>query len=86
VRGEDAGPVDPSPIEPLLEAGLDARRIERVESVGDPAARLLEVAETATVDLIAAGRRGHSSWQELLVGGVSEKLLQLAPCPVLVAH
>ena len=37
-------------------------------------------------DLITAGRRGQSAWEDLLTGSVSDKLLQLAPCPVLLAH
>jgi len=73
-------------LDELVAAGLERDRLERLTRSGDPAEALLEVAETSAVDLVAAGRRGRSGWQELLVGGVSEKLLQLAPCPVLVAH
>jgi nucleotide-binding universal stress UspA family protein len=47
---------------------------------------LLALAESEQIDLVAAGRRGLARWTELLLGGVSEKLVQLAPCPVLLAH
>jgi nucleotide-binding universal stress UspA family protein len=47
---------------------------------------LLRLAAGEAIELVAAGRRGHSAWSERVLGGVTEKLLQLAPCPVLVAH
>jgi nucleotide-binding universal stress UspA family protein len=56
---------------------------------GSPAEHLLELAREGVdggFDLLAAGRTGHSGWRNLLLGGVAEKLLQLAPCPVLLAH
>ncbi|TMC07146.1 MAG: universal stress protein [Chloroflexi bacterium] len=34
--------------------------------------------------LLVVGRRGRSSLQRLLLGGVSERLLHTAPCPLLV--
>lgn len=67
-------------------AGLDAARLETVTREGDPAAVLLELAETTGCGLVAVGRRGLSPFRDLLLGGVSEKLLQLAPCPVMAAH
>jgi nucleotide-binding universal stress UspA family protein len=68
----------------LAGAGLDPARVEWNASDGPVAETLLQLAEE--VDLVAAGRRGLSVWREILLGGVSEKLLQHAPCPVLVAH
>jgi nucleotide-binding universal stress UspA family protein len=62
-------------------AALDARVLE-----GAPAEALLDLCEREAIDLVAAGRRGLSAWRELLLGGVSEKLAQLAPCPVLLAR
>jgi len=70
----------------LVAAGLAADRIEWRVSDGPPAPALLAIAADEAVDLVAAGRRGRTAWRERLLGGVSEKLLQLAPCPVLVAH
>ena len=67
-------------------AGFDRARLEIERVVGDPAAQILRLAGGAEVDLVAAGRRGHGPLHELLVGGVAEKLLQLAPCPILLAH
>ena len=50
--------------------------------VGDPARQLLEMA--ATADLVVVGSRGLGAVRRLLLGSVSEKVLQHAPCPVLI--
>jgi nucleotide-binding universal stress UspA family protein len=50
--------------------------------VGDPARQLLEMA--ATADLVVVGSRGLGAVRRLLLGTVSEKVLQHAPCPVLI--
>jgi nucleotide-binding universal stress UspA family protein len=67
-------------------AGIAAERLELRVSDEPAAAALLAVAGDEAIDLVAAGRRGRSGWRERILGGVSEKLLHLAPCPVLVAH
>ncbi len=70
----------------LDEIGIDRSRVELRSAEGPAAETILDLAAEPDVDLLAAGRRGLSAWRELLLGGVSDKLLQLAPCPVLVAH
>ena len=50
--------------------------------VGDPARELLERAGGA--DLLVVGSRGLGAVRRLLLGTVSEKVLQHAPCPVLI--
>jgi nucleotide-binding universal stress UspA family protein len=73
----------------LDQAGLDSSRATPLLESGSPAERLLDLARVGAdggFDLVAAGRTGHSAWRHLLLGGVAEKLLQLAPCPVLLAH
>lgn len=69
-----------------LAAGIDSAGLEVERLQGDPAHLLLRRAADDGIDLAAAGRRGHGPLRELLVGGVAEKLLQLAPCPILLAH
>lgn len=50
-----------------------------------PAANvILGVAETRKPDLIVIGARGLSTWQGILMGGVSMSVTQRAECPVLV--
>ncbi len=86
IRDGSNGPERDEIARDLAAAGVDPAQVEiRIED-GAAAEILLALAETTTVDLIAAGRRGLSIWRELLLGSVSEKLLQLAPCPVLLAH
>ncbi len=70
----------------LAAAGLDGDATELRLLDAPVAETLLSIAESEPVDLIAAGRRGLSRWTEMLLGAVSEKLVQLAPCPVLLAH
>jgi nucleotide-binding universal stress UspA family protein len=70
----------------LAATGLASQR-HRIRIVAGPVAEsLLALARGEGADLISAGRRGKSAWEELLTGSVSDKLLQLSPCPVLVAH
>ena len=67
-------------------AGIDPAEVEFHATEGDAAAALLSLATSAEVDLLCAGRRGSGPLLDLLLGSVSEKLLQLAPCPLLLAH
>jgi nucleotide-binding universal stress UspA family protein len=50
--------------------------------IGVPAAEVLEAATTG--DLVVLGARGLGPLDRLLLGSVSERVLQHAPCPVLV--
>ena len=45
---------------------------------------IAEVAEKDEADLIVVGTRGHTPLGGLLLGSVTQRLMQLAPCPVLV--
>jgi nucleotide-binding universal stress UspA family protein len=49
-----------------------------------PAHEVAEVARSAGADLIVVGTRGHNPISGLLVGSVTNRLLHIAPCPVLV--
>ena len=49
-----------------------------------PAHAIVDVARSVGADLIVAGTRGHTVIGGLLVGSVTNRLLHLAPCPVLV--
>lgn len=74
-------------IESELEATtfpLDAISVEILDD--DPAAAILAIAEREGIDLITAGRRGRGPLRHLLFGSVAEKLLQLAPTSLLLAH
>jgi nucleotide-binding universal stress UspA family protein len=48
--------------------------------IGD---RIAEVAQDAGADLIVVGTRGHGALGSLVLGGVTQRLLHVARCPVL---
>jgi universal stress protein A len=53
---------------------------------GVPFHEVVETAKTQKVDLIVMGTHGRSGLQHVLLGSVAEKVVRLAPCPVLVAR
>ncbi|CAM4077255.1 universal stress protein [Saccharibacillus endophyticus] len=50
---------------------------------GDAARGICEFARSESADLIVIGTRGHGLAAELLLGSVSHKVIQHAPCPVM---
>jgi nucleotide-binding universal stress UspA family protein len=58
--------------------------VELMVIQGDPAQVIIELAKTKKYDLIIMGTRGKSTFQELLLGSVSQKVLHHASCPVMV--
>jgi nucleotide-binding universal stress UspA family protein len=67
----------------LADAGYDTH--VHVESTvgGGPAHVIAEIAQKVGADVIVIGTRGHSPVAGLLVGSVTQRLLHIAPCPVL---
>ncbi len=47
---------------------------------------ILHEAEKLEVDLIVMGSRGHGKLRGLLLGSQSQKVLQHAPCPVMIVR
>ena len=62
-----------------VEAQLHARE-------GDPAEVLIQVAEESGADLIVVGSRGLTAAERFLLGSVSHKVSQHAPCTVMVVR
>jgi nucleotide-binding universal stress UspA family protein len=67
----------------LRSHGLDVTL--RIETVGAPGAAktIAEVARSVGGDVVVVGTRGHTAIGGLLLGSVTQRLLHLAPCPVL---
>jgi nucleotide-binding universal stress UspA family protein len=77
--------------EPLLAATLEVlghapRQVETQVEVGAPADEIVAVAHAGKYDLIVVGRRGLNPLAHLLLGSVSERVVRLAKCPVVVVH
>jgi nucleotide-binding universal stress UspA family protein len=62
-------------------AGLDP---ERRTGIGVPAERLAEVADEVDAELIVVGSRGRGAFKAAFLGSVSNALVGVARCPVLI--
>ena len=51
---------------------------------GDPAELIIEAARRDKVDMIVLGKRGRGRLSGLLLGSVSQKVVSIAPCAVVV--
>jgi nucleotide-binding universal stress UspA family protein len=62
-------------------AGADA---DRRAAVGVPAERLAEIADEVDAELIVVGSRGRGAFKAAFLGSVSNALVGVARCPVLI--
>jgi len=70
-------------VDDLSGEGLDAS-LKIVDHVGpQPAHEIADLARETGADLIVLGTRGHTAMLGLLLGSVTQRLLHVAPCPVL---
>lgn len=53
---------------------------------GDPSEQIVKYAREDGIDLIVCGTHGRSGFDHALVGSVAERVVRLAPCPVLTVH
>lgn len=71
----------------LQQRGWACEYIEEVVRVGVPAEEILKVARERRVNCIIIGSRG-GAWKQRLrrffIGSLSRRVLQLAPCPVMI--
>lgn len=70
-------------LERVTAAGLEG---EIAVVHGVPFHEILETAKMQQVDLIIMGTHGRTGFQHVLLGSVAEKVVRLAPCPVLVVR
>jgi nucleotide-binding universal stress UspA family protein len=71
-------------IDELRASGIPAELVVRSSLMGREAEVLHEVAVTEGADLIVTSSRGRSSLEGAVLGSVTERLLQIAQCQVLV--
>ncbi len=55
-------------------------------AVGPVVSRILNAAKEESADLIAIGTHGRTGLSSMLLGSVADKIVRLAPCPVLTAR
>lgn len=88
----DLGP--PIPAEELVDDVLTRFRANGIEahgeirrvSSGNTPEQIVAVAEAVEAELIVLGSRGMSEWKSLMLGGVANKVVQHAMCPVLLVR
>ena len=88
----DLGP--PIPAEQLVEDVLATFRAEKVETEGvirrvdsgHTPEQIVEAAKQADADLIVMGSRGMTELKSLLLGGVANKVVHQATCPILLVR
>jgi nucleotide-binding universal stress UspA family protein len=64
--------------------GIEATVMSSSIASGDVAQGIVNLARKAGADVIIAGNRRRGPLARLLLGDVASRLLQIAPCPVLV--
>ncbi|MBI3856764.1 MAG: universal stress protein [Planctomycetes bacterium] len=70
----------------VIEKAEPELKFTRVFEEGDPATRILERVEKEPASIIAMGSHGRTGFSRWMFGSVSEKVLQAAKCPVLIAR
>jgi nucleotide-binding universal stress UspA family protein len=55
-------------------------------TAGNVAAAIAGYAKDEHIDLIVMGTHGRTGWSHLLLGSVAEKVVRMAPCPVLTVR
>ena len=51
---------------------------------GEPHDQIVRHAESLSVDIIVMGSKGRRGMNRILIGSVAERVIEYAPCPVLV--
>jgi len=65
---------------------IDAQAVQTHLVTGNPTESILKVADEVGATLIAAGTRGKSGIERLLIGSVARRLLHDSKIPLLLAH
>jgi nucleotide-binding universal stress UspA family protein len=70
----------------ITDIGKQDFEIQGLVEEGDPAARIIDVANKLEVDLIVLGSKGQSELGQYLIGSVATKVVQYAHKPVMVVR
>jgi nucleotide-binding universal stress UspA family protein len=66
------------------EAEQQGVRLHSHVRAGHPVRTIIEVVRELQADLLVIGATGHSALYERTIGSRADRIIQLAPCPVLV--
>jgi nucleotide-binding universal stress UspA family protein len=61
-------------------------KIETSHRLGAPYEEIVRVAREKEVDLIVIATRGYTGLKHCLLGSITERVVNVSPCPVLVVH
>lgn len=75
-----------SVVKVFTDGGVPARGEIRRVSPGNTPEQIVEVARDAEADLIVMGTKGMGEWKSLVLGGVANKVVHHATCPVLLVR
>ncbi|MGD6934187.1 MAG: universal stress protein [Candidatus Bathyarchaeia archaeon] len=58
--------------------------VESIVTKGQPYEKIVDLAKNQNVDLIVMGTTGRRSTERILIGSVTQRVIEYSPCPVLV--
>jgi nucleotide-binding universal stress UspA family protein len=70
-------------VKTLVDTGVDAELFVVHGLNREPADLIAEAAKESGADVIVVGTRGHGRLAGMVLGSVAQRLLHVAPCPVL---
>jgi nucleotide-binding universal stress UspA family protein len=70
----------------FTEAGVPANGLVRRVTPGDTPEQIVKAAQEVDAGLIVMGTRGMTEWKSMLLGGVANKVIHHAHCPVLLVR
>ncbi len=62
------------------------RKIKFTVEVGNPSSKIIDYAQSHSVDLIVIPSSGKTGLSRFFMGSVAEKVVRFSQCPVLVIH
>lgn len=70
----------------VTEFGLGGLNVSYEARIGAPAEEIVDAAKEWKAEMICLGTHGRTGLSHLLLGSVAERVVRLAPCPVLTCR
>lgn len=70
----------------IRSAEKEGLKVETLLTKGEPYDKIVQYAKSSGVDLIVMGTYGRRGAERILIGSVAERVIEYAPCPVLVVR